>query len=104
MATAAMAGMMVFYWTFGIIGYLYYAFCLMTIARKLGAKDPWMAWVPILNFYLMTVLAEKPAWWIILFFIPLVNIVAILIVYEGSARGAAARAGGPFCSSSRSST
>jgi hypothetical protein len=81
MRTAAMAGMMAFYWTFGLVAYAYMAFCVMTIAKKLGAKEPWMAWVPILNIYLMIVLAEKPVWWIILCFIPLVNIVILLMVW-----------------------
>jgi magnesium-transporting ATPase (P-type) len=69
------------YWFFWLAIYVYMAVCLQTIARKLGAKDDWMAWVPILNLYLMCVVAERPVWWMILFFIPLVNIVVAVIVW-----------------------
>ncbi len=50
---------------------------------KLFAKagEPWWgAIVPIYNLYLYCKIAGRPEWWLILFFIPLVNIVIGLIV------------------------
>ena len=44
--------------------YVYYAFSLMTIAHKTGTGSAWMAWVPILNVYLMCKVADKPGWWL----------------------------------------
>ena len=41
--------------------YAFGAYCLMTIAKKLGSNETWMAWVPVLNFYLMCRLAGRPA-------------------------------------------
>jgi hypothetical protein len=43
----------------------------------------WAAIVPIYNMIVMLQIANKPIWWIILFFIPIVNIViAILVAIE----------------------
>ena len=39
-----------------------------------------MAWVPILNVWLMVQIADKEAWWIILFFIPVLSLVATIVV------------------------
>jgi len=66
-----------------IVGvYVYHSMALMTIAKKLGAEDKyWWAWVPILNVLLMLELAGKELWWILLLFIPFVNIVVSVIVW-----------------------
>jgi hypothetical protein len=67
----------------GIIGiavYVYIAYSLMVIADKTSTENSWMAWIPILNLYLLCKIARKPGWWIILFLIPLVNIVIFIIV------------------------
>ena len=62
--------------------YVYVAWCLMVIAQKTGHGDnAWMAWIPIINIILMLQVADKPIWWIILMFIPLVNIVIGIIVW-----------------------
>lgn len=60
--------------------YVYYALAFMTIANKTGTENAWMAWVPILNLWLMVQIADKEAWWIILFFIPVLNLVAAIVV------------------------
>ncbi len=60
--------------------YVYYAVAFMTIAKKTGTENAWMAWVPILNLWLMVQIAEKEAWWIILFLIPVLNLVAAIVV------------------------
>lgn len=61
--------------------YLYFAYTLMIIANKTNTENSWYAWIPIVNFYLMCKIADKPGWWVILFFIPLVNIVISIIVW-----------------------
>lgn len=40
-----------------------------------AGQPGWGAIIPIYNLYLMTQIAQKPGWWVIMFFIPLVNIV-----------------------------
>jgi Family of unknown function (DUF5684) len=52
------------------------------------AGEPgWAAIVPIYNIIVMLKIAGKPTWWVLLFFIPLVNfIVAILVLIAFAAR------------------
>ncbi len=66
--------------------YVYVAICLMTIARKTNTPNGWMAWIPIINIILMLQIAQKPLWWIILCFIPLVNIVIFVLAWMGIAK------------------
>ena len=63
-----------------VVLYVYLAYSLQVIADKTGTENSWFAWIPILNIYLMCKIAGKPGWWIILFLIPLVNIVIFVIV------------------------
>jgi len=65
--------------------YVYTALALMTIATKTNTQNGWLAWIPIANIVLMLNIAKKPIWWIILFLIPLVNIVIIVLVWMGIA-------------------
>jgi hypothetical protein len=68
-----------------VVAYVYHALALQTIATKTNTENAWFAWIPILNIILMLNIARKPIWWIILFLIPLVNIVFIIIVWMGIA-------------------
>lgn len=40
----------------------------------------WKAIIPIYNIYVLLQIVKKPGWWLILYFIPFVNIVIHLIV------------------------
>ena len=46
-------------------------------------KPGWGAIIPFYNTYLMIKVAGRPGWWLILFFIPFVNIIMWLIVALG---------------------
>jgi hypothetical protein len=70
---------------FGLLGYLYITFSVFMIANKTGTDNAWFAFVPILNIILLLQIANKPIWWILLFLIPLVNIVIAIIVWMGVA-------------------
>ncbi len=71
-----------FTWLIAIIAYVYSAYSLYVIAQKTGHEDnAWMAWVPVINFFLMLQIANEPAWWFILMLIPIVNIVIMVIVW-----------------------
>jgi hypothetical protein len=52
---------------------------------RTDGRSAWLAWVPIANAILMLQIAKKPLWWIILFMIPIVNIVIIIMVWMGMA-------------------
>ncbi len=69
----------------GLLAYLWFAYALMVIAQKTDTENSWFAWIPILNIYLMCKIAKKPVWWLILFFIPLVNIIVLVLVWMGIA-------------------
>jgi len=64
-----------------LVSYVYMAICLQTIAKKTNTPDAWLAWIPIANCILMLNIAHKPIWWIVLFLIPIANIVFIVIVW-----------------------
>ena len=46
-------------------------------------RPGWGAIIPFYNTYLMIKVAGRPGWWLILFFIPFVNIIIWLIVALG---------------------
>ena len=75
-----LAGLLAFIWIIALAGYVYGALCFMKIAEKTNTPNGWWAWIPILNILLMLAIAKKPMWWIILFFVPLVNFVIMILV------------------------
>lgn len=78
---AILGGILVFILVFILAIYIYTAICLMRMAKKTKTKDAWLAWIPIANIILMLNIAKKPVWWLIFFFIPLVNIAFSIIVW-----------------------
>lgn len=65
--------------------YVYFALALQTIAKKTNTENPWLAWIPIANIILTLNIAKKPLWWIILCFVPVVNMVFLIIIWMGIA-------------------
>lgn len=61
--------------------YIYFALTLMTIAKKLGLKNGWFAWIPILNIILMFQCAGLSPWLFLLMFVPLANIIVLIYAY-----------------------
>ena len=49
------------------------------VFNKAG-QPGWTAIIPIYNLYILIKMACKPSWWLILFLIPLVNIIVHIIV------------------------
>lgn len=58
---------------FAVIGGLWKLF------EKAG-QPGWAALVPIYNMVVLLKVADKPVWWIVLFFIPLANVIALFLV------------------------
>ena len=52
---------------------------LWKVFTKAG-QPGWAALVPIYNFYVLTQIAGRPAWWIVLMLIPLVSIVVMALL------------------------
>jgi len=69
-----------------ILGLLPLAILVVVIAGVwkvfVKAGQPgWAAIIPIYNLYVLTQIVGKPAWWLLLFLLPIVNIVVAIIVY-----------------------
>jgi hypothetical protein len=54
------------------------------IFKKAGANGdpPWGAFVPIYGTIILLKVVGRPIWWILLFLIPLVNLIVLIIVYN----------------------
>jgi hypothetical protein len=78
-------GMLLFVLVFAAAVYVYISLALFTIANKTHTENAWLAWIPLINIFLMLMIAKKPLWWFLLFLIPLVNIVMSVIVWMGVA-------------------
>lgn len=67
-----------------LVFYVFFAFCLANLAKRLGVpfgKAFVWAIIPIANLFLIIKLAEKPMWWFILFFVPIANLVVIILMW-----------------------
>jgi hypothetical protein len=53
---------------------------LWKIFAKAG-KPGWTSIIPIYNFIVLLEIVGRPTWWVILAFIPIVNVVIIIMVY-----------------------
>ena len=68
-----------------IIMVVWLVVCLTVLAgiwktfTKAG-QPGWGVLVPIYNFYLMTKIAQRPAWWLILMFVPVVNLIVAVVL------------------------
>lgn len=58
---------------------------LWVIFANAGQRG-WLAIIPIINYYVILRMVGRPGWWIILYFIPFVNIVVMIIVMLDLAR------------------
>jgi hypothetical protein len=60
---------------------VFFIIVMWRIFTKAG-KPGWAALIPIYNTIVLIQIVNKPIWWIFLFFIPIANIVFIIIVYH----------------------
>jgi len=63
----------------GIAVALFFIVSMWKVFVKAG-QPGWGIFIPIYNIYLVLMIAGKPGWWLILFLIPLVNIVIGILV------------------------
>lgn len=64
-----------------IVIYIFGAYCLQRIATKTNTPNGWLAYIPLINAFLVIQIAEKPLWWFVLFLIPLVNIIVLATIW-----------------------
>jgi len=70
-------GVWIFYAAFVILLLI----SLWKIFEKAGVPG-WKGIIPIYNMYILLKIVGKPGWWLILFFIPLVNVVFLIWTYN----------------------
>lgn len=78
-------GLILVFLVFGVAAYVYVSLALQTIATKTNTANGWLAWIPLVNWFLMLSIAKKPMWWFILLLVPFVNIVIIIMVWMAMA-------------------
>jgi len=61
--------------------YVYSSWALMDIAKRAKVANPWLAWIPIANTYLLTKIAKMP-WWPMLFIIPYFIGLILLFIFS----------------------
>ena len=80
---------------FGTVAFVFFMTCVFALVVTIIAgmwktfvkagQPGWGVLIPIYNAYLLTQIAKKPGWWVLLLLIPLVNIVVHVIVSVGVA-------------------
>ena len=60
--------------------YVYFALAWQTIAKKLGHKSPWLAWIPIANVAMMLQLGNFNWALIFLLLIPVLGWIAVFVL------------------------
>lgn len=49
-------------------------------------KPGWAAIIPIYNIVVWTEIVGRPTWWVLLFFVPFVNFIVLIILYNDMAK------------------
>jgi len=76
------AGMGVVAWLLYMAVIVFYIFCMWKVFVKAG-KPGWAAIVPIYNTLVMLEIVGRPWWYLLLLFVPVVNIViGIMILFD----------------------
>ncbi len=61
------------------------AVSLWKVFAKAG-QPGWACLIPIFNVYIILKIAQKPGWWLVLYFIPIVSIIIPVVVLVAVAR------------------
>jgi len=67
---------------------------IWTLFSRAG-KPGWACLIPIYNIIVFLEIAKKPAWWVILFFIPVVNIVVMIMALANFLKAFGKEGAGP---------
>jgi hypothetical protein len=79
-ASSTKAGASVWVWLLPLIGYLVTAAALWGIFVKAG-EPGWAGLIPIYNTLVLLRVVGRPWWWLLLYLIPVVDLVVLVIVY-----------------------
>ncbi len=77
---AALSGGLVFaFLGVSLIGYLFTCYCYMRICRNAGHEAGFLIWLPIVQMIPLFRAAGMSPWWLLALFVPLLNLVAIIL-------------------------
>jgi hypothetical protein len=83
------AAMGMVFWVFVIATYIYMSYTQYVIAKKCGCNDTaFLAFIPVVNMFLLCQMAKKPGWWFVLLLIPFVSIIFYAILWIEAAKNA----------------
>lgn len=69
-------------WLIILAAYLYFAYAQFKIAQKTGhSGNAWWAFIPILNFFLLVQMANKPWYWFLFSLVPFINIIILAVLW-----------------------
>jgi hypothetical protein len=66
-------------WITSIIGYICLAIGLYFSAKKANTKNPWVAFIPLVQVVVLLQLIDKSGWSIFLLLIPIINWILLII-------------------------
>lgn len=69
------------FWIF-IIAFIVFVYAAMWKVFVKAGREGWEAIIPIYNLYVMTKIGGKPGWWVIMFFLPIVNFIFLIWLYN----------------------
>lgn len=61
--------------------HVFFAVTMQSIAQKTSADHAWMAWLPVLNLFLVLHIAGRGFLWFLLLLIPGVNLLALVVLW-----------------------
>jgi uncharacterized membrane protein YoaK (UPF0700 family) len=79
-AAAAVAGFGLMSIVCVLVVYVLFSWLMFWKVFEKAGQPPVMCLVPIANLYFLLMIAKRPAWWLLLFFIPIVSFVIAIIV------------------------
>ncbi len=65
--------------------YLYFSITLMIIAQKSKTPASGLAWLPVLNLWLMCWIGRRSGWWVLALLLPGINIIVFALIWASMA-------------------
>src|SRR5690554_7942400 len=85
-ATLAAALVLILVWFIALVGfYLWYGWALSRLFKRLGIEG-WRGWVPVLNEMTIFERGGVPAWNVVFYFLPFVNLYALYLKFVAASR------------------
>jgi|GEM_PF-4580119 len=69
----------------GITLHFYLSYAFYILAKKLNTPHPWLAWAPLINIFYWIVMGQKPWWWLFIYLVPGINLIAFVLTWSAIA-------------------